>query len=752
VKIATAPAPDRLYELLPAMYRETDAEGGYPLRALLRLLNAQADLLRRDAEQLNDDSFIETAEQWAIPYLGALVGNVALNDVDMAAASATAEALFDDLVGPNLRPIAAIRARADVAKTIYYRRRKGTPAMLEELARDVTGWPAHVVEFFERLNWTQNLEHVRLASTDAPDLRRASFRDHVQGPFDDASHTVDVRRIAASEGWYGIRNVGFFLWRLRDYPVEGVTARIIGPAWRRTFSPIGASAPLFAARRREASTSGLTTEPDVPAPIRSAAFLDELAAGSGPSAGRLYGDFQTSADAALAVYEDGVLVDPAKIACRNLGRWDTATQPVDDRISIDVARGRLVVGAARPSKPITVAYRYGFSADLGGGPYERGKWLIDPARYERRISVGPAGSGADESTLSAALNSWATNHRAEATLIEILDSGTYQVSQTLDLHPTKSLAIQAATKARPHVQVVGGELLVDGPQPGATLTLSGLLIEGGLRVAQEVRAIRVLHSTLVPGRRARGFGGGPSTEPSIEIVADRGGHVINTEARVEIAFSVTGPIRMSADSIGLWLLDSIVDSPIVTGRRGLAIGDGKPDADTSASGPPATIERSTILGASRFRILELGSESIFAGKVTATRTDEGCVRFSYLAPGSRTPQEFRCQPALAEAAAIAAAQAAAATAGGVLTAPARALVSAAAARATQPAFTSMESGQPAYCQLTSGTLPAIRTGAEDGSEMGAFNHLKQAQREGNLRLRLDEYLPFGLDAGLIFVT
>ena len=40
----------------------------------------------------------------------------------------------------------------------------------------------------------------------------------------------------------------------------------------------------------------------------------------------------------------------------------------------------------------------------------------------------------------------------------------------------------------------------------------------------------------------------------------------------------------------------------------------------------------------------------------------------------------------------------------------------------------------------------------DGSEMGVYCQLKQPQRESNLRIRLDEYLPFGLDAGLIYVT
>jgi hypothetical protein len=33
-----------------------------------------------------------------------------------------------------------------------------------------------------------------------------------------------------------------------------------------------------------------------------------------------------------------------------------------------------------------------------------------------------------------------------------------------------------------------------------------------------------------------------------------------------------------------------------------------------------------------------------------------------------------------------------------------------------------------------------------------FCSLKQPQREGNLRIALDEYLRFGLEAGIFFVT
>jgi hypothetical protein len=70
----------------------------------------------------------------------------------------------------------------------------------------------------------------------------------------------------------------------------------------------------------------------------------------------------------------------------------------------------------------------------------------------------------------------------------------------------------------------------------------------------------------------------------------------------------------------------------------------------------------------------------------------------------------------------------------------------------RPDFTSRVYGQPAYAQLGHTTGWGVRTGAEDGAEMGAFEQLKQPQREANLRIRLDEYMPYGLQAGILYVT
>jgi hypothetical protein len=69
-----------------------------------------------------------------------------------------------------------------------------------------------------------------------------------------------------------------------------------------------------------------------------------------------------------------------------------------------------------------------------------------------------------------------------------------------------------------------------------------------------------------------------------------------------------------------------------------------------------------------------------------------------------------------------------------------------------PSWTTRRYGQPGFAQLRDSAPAEIRGGAEDGAEMGAFCHLQQPQRAANLRQRLDEYLPFGLDAGIVPVT
>ena len=159
---------------------------------------------------------------------------------------------------------------------------------------------------------------------------------------------------------------------------------------------------------------------------------------------------------------------------------------------------------------------------------------------------------------------------------------------------------------------------------------------------------------------------------------------------------------------------------ITTGRQAIV------SLDSGAPfGPACDLSRTTVVGQSNVREIN-ASEVIFTDVVRSERTQAGCMRFSYFPPGSRAPRAFHCQPS------------------DMMDATLQALV--------EPLFTSLGYGTPAYGQLDLLCAAEIRTGAEDGSEMGAYCSLKQPQRESGLLLRLDEYMPVGREARLIYVN
>ena len=166
--------------------------------------------------------------------------------------------------------------------------------MLEELARDVTGWPAHAVEFFELLGWTQHLEHFRPQACWF-DVRSLERDERVDGAFDEASHTVDVAPISTFDGWHSIKNIGFFLWRLvpnralrrRPAVLDDAVGLLLQPA-RQPRAALHASAPrgrgdaacrpsCTCPSRSDARSSGSTSRstrglppPDFTEPLRTA--------------------------------------------------------------------------------------------------------------------------------------------------------------------------------------------------------------------------------------------------------------------------------------------------------------------------------------------------------------------------------------------------------------------------------------------------------------------------------------------------
>ena len=104
--------PDRLYELVPVVYRLRDADQGYPLRALLRVIGDQVNVVERDIAGLYENWFIETCADWVVPYIGALIGYTPVS-TDIERATGTRAQARERITVP----------RREVANTIRFRRR-----------------------------------------------------------------------------------------------------------------------------------------------------------------------------------------------------------------------------------------------------------------------------------------------------------------------------------------------------------------------------------------------------------------------------------------------------------------------------------------------------------------------------------------------------------------------------------------------------------------------------------------------------
>src|SRR5262245_54983171 len=116
---------DRLNELLPEIYRQRDAELGFPLRALLSVINEQVNLVEDDILQLYENWFIETAQDWVVPYIGELIGYQPVHEAGEPGDVQTEQGRTRNKF---------LIPRREVANTIRFRRRKGTLPLLEELA------------------------------------------------------------------------------------------------------------------------------------------------------------------------------------------------------------------------------------------------------------------------------------------------------------------------------------------------------------------------------------------------------------------------------------------------------------------------------------------------------------------------------------------------------------------------------------------------------------------------------------------
>jgi hypothetical protein len=358
----TALTLDQLYSLLPEVYRQRDEELGGSLRDLLRVITEQVKVVEDDIFQLYENWFIETCQDWTVPYISALIGYTPVHEAGEPGTLATAQ---EQLRNRFLIP------RREVARTIESRRRRGTLALLEEIARDTAGWPARAVEFFRRLSVTQAINSQNHLRGRLTNLSKTTDLDLLDGPFDMLAHTVDVRGITSSRtaGRYNLTSVGLFVWRLNEYPATMSQSACLeedGMPFAYTFSFLGNDAPLFARVQPEVDPTHIAEESNLPVPIRRLSFARNLS--------RYYGEGKSLQIWNGVTDDSGNLsIDPIpleRIIAADLSDWNSYRSP-EGYVAVDPELGRIAFHPDASPTGVWASYYYGFSADIGGGEYHR---------------------------------------------------------------------------------------------------------------------------------------------------------------------------------------------------------------------------------------------------------------------------------------------------------------------------------------------------------------------------------------------
>jgi hypothetical protein len=762
-----------LYERLPGIYPVRDQEQNPPgqLRAYLGVVEGVLGEVHRGIEQLYRDLFIETCDDWVVPYLGDLLGT-------------------SHLTGDPWT------LRADVAGTIALRRRKGTLAAIERLTHNLTRWGVHAVELRNTLVWCQHLNHQRPdAGGDPPyaepgvgrftparggtvAVRDPAMLSLTGTPFDPWAHVVDVRPPEGGAVRRNLPNLALFLWRLEAFRVpravpvvERVTvanpaAGAPGEILRVRVSPAGQPVRLFNTYQFEPEREPpVVTELDrVPGPILRARLDDGSHTGN-PQAYVAVDPRDPSqpppplreiADVGLQLHvpepeftgREYPAVPPAAetwtIRGENLCAWEAGVRPPlrVGEIAVDPGLGRVLIGVETDAEggalvdALRVTYTYATPGPVGAHPVSREG---PPAGTLRVVTML---DGPDPLTSALANLPAAT----DALVVQIEDSGTYELNlaglaETEDegngpslvlAHP---LTIRAASGERP-VVLLRQPLRFRSVDPaharGAWVRLEGLYVTrhasfpGAASDALIGRAalerVEVVGCTLDPGGHALPDGTRAPLGAGMWLEDDHGFDTAAEEdafdqlPRVIVQRSVTGALRVDR-GYRLTLSDTIVDAGgQVGGAADWAIANAANPVNDW--GPPLSFSGLTVFGQTRVESVS-GRGGVFTQRLEALDDQSGCIRYScFSGDADRLPQNLGC------------------------------------VRATEVElrFSAVRHGDPAYARVHDAADFRIRERGPDDDAMGAYGFLHDAARLRNLRIRYREFMPLGIRPLLVPVT
>ncbi|MDJ0729230.1 MAG: hypothetical protein QNJ33_04480 [Crocosphaera sp.] len=378
---------NRLYELLPAIYREgglerflarnyQESQNQDELKQLLSIMERELNILETNIGDLYENWFIETCDPWVVPYIGDLLGvsGVGIRNSNSSQLQQTGG------YGEQ-------ETRAYVANTIAYRRRKGTAPVLEQLARDVSGWRGRVVEFYERLAISQNVNHLRPQNTTV-DLKASQSINLIGSPFEQqVSYSVEIGQANSNQGRYDVRQLGLFLWRLQSYPLVGVNAYPVELADSDlqgrcyTFSPLGDSVPLFNLPQPEIDITHLAEAINVPGQLETSANYP-VYQGENPVF-QIFINGQPQPISPEEILITKLFQNGKKELINQLNQDNNLSNSLRNspqsvkRVAVDPEYGEMVFLEPNPPSQVTVNYGYGFSSDLGGGPYNRTETMTE---------------------------------------------------------------------------------------------------------------------------------------------------------------------------------------------------------------------------------------------------------------------------------------------------------------------------------------------------------------------------------------
>jgi hypothetical protein len=779
---------EKIWDWIPAIYKDEDGLADKPdvLRSIVQILARQTAIARRSIDRLWDDEFIELCDDWAVAYIGDLVGTRLVHELNRRG------------------------RRVDVARTIFYRRRKGTLPVLELLIQDIANWEGRVVESFRRLARTRHgldPEPAELEGfvTETPPGGWAKLTSPrgaalVDGPFDEFFHTPDFRQLRGTRGRYNIPKLNFHLLRLLPFEVNFATAVNFGEG-RFTFDPSGRDIQLFRPDQRSSSQQCRPPrEWELPAPLScrllgearyllTAELIDALVTQGllQPAADELsryvstlfrtearlretMKSLDTSADilshfntllagaitedspkahliptdiqsdpSAVAVAHGPEITAPAiahqQIAAGNLEDWGASlgTLPSETLLVIDPERGRFWFPTQPTDKVWVPLYHYGFLGQIGAGTYDRRRTLTTSS-----APPVPIANGGDNTPGPVELD---VSLLIPTGVFEFGDSKTYQPNG--DVLDIDKLSLQAANAERPYVQrrtQTGREWVLAAhpkaviapgePEPDTNLrflTLNGLWIgieeedaapipepcppvAAALVLQGQFDRVLIRHCTLDPGgEKARFDPALCQAIPSVRLL------VRGIVKELVIESSIVGTIVEddTASARGtiekLTIRDSIVHS----------IDPALPAIETALG--QVELERATVFGDVAMNRLS-ASEALIQGVVKVTDNQHGCFRFSATNedPQRRVPPPFASH----------------------FFTP----------RIPNHFFVSRRCGDPGYAQLSETAPESIVRGAENRSEIGAFNSLLSPIKLEDLKAKVNEFMPFGLIAQYINET